>query len=72
MWLFNSIVFPLEDLENTLVLKKPDTFYEHAMIAATARINNSIELTVNVADFKPLGVEVFSPFGKKEHRLFYR
>lgn len=47
-----------------LMHRKSDTLYEDAMIAATARVNDLTVVTINVADFKALDVEVFNPFGK--------
>lgn len=43
--------------------RKPDTLYENAMVAATARTNGLTVATRNVADFSAPGVEVFNPFG---------
>lgn len=39
-----------------------DTFYEDAMIAATARVRHLVVVTRNVADFKRIGVEALNPF----------
>jgi hypothetical protein len=43
--------------------RKSDTFYEDAMIAATAKVNGLTVATRNVADFWAFGFEVFNPFG---------
>ncbi len=45
-----------------LMHKKSDTFYEDAMIAATAKVHGLMMATRNVADFHALGFEVFNPF----------
>ena len=45
-----------------LMHRKSDTFYEDAMIAATAKGHGLIVATRNVADFQALGFEVFNPF----------
>ena len=41
---------------------KSDTFYEDAMIAATAKVHGLRVATRNVTDFNALGIEVFDPF----------
>ena len=46
-----------------LMHRKSDTFYEDAMIAATAKVHGLTVATRNVADFQALGFEVFNPFG---------
>ena len=45
-----------------LMHRKSDTFYEDAMIAATAKVHGLTVATRNVADFNALGLEVFNPF----------
>ena len=45
-----------------LMHRKSDTFYEDAMIAATAKVHGLTVATRNVADFQALGFEVFNPF----------
>ncbi|WP_300707810.1 type II toxin-antitoxin system VapC family toxin [Limnohabitans sp.] len=45
-----------------LMHRKSDTFYEDAMIAATAKVHGLTVATRNVADFRALGFEVFNPF----------
>jgi toxin FitB len=45
-----------------LMHRKSDTFYEDAMIAATAKVHGLIVATRNVADFQALGFEIFNPF----------
>lgn len=41
---------------------KSDTFYEDAMIAATAKVHGLTVATRNVAGFHALGLAVFNPF----------
>lgn len=45
-----------------LMHRRSDTFYEDAMIAATAQVHNLTVVTRNVGDFKPFGVPVLNPF----------
>ena len=45
-----------------LMHRKSDTFYEDAMIAATAKVHGLTVATRNVADFQALGFAVFNPF----------
>jgi len=45
-----------------LMHRKSDTFFEDAMIAATAKVHGLTVASRNVADFKALGFEVFNPF----------
>lgn len=45
-----------------LMHRKSDTFYEDAMIAATAKVHGLTVATRNVADFQALGFEVLNPF----------
>lgn len=45
-----------------LMHRKPDTLYEDAMIAATAKVHGLTVATRNVSDFNALGLEVFNPF----------
>ena len=45
-----------------LMHKTSDTLYEDAMIAATAKVNNLIVVTRNIADFRSFGVKLFNPF----------
>lgn len=45
-----------------LMHKTSDTLYEDAMIAATAKLNNLIVVTRNIADFRSFGVKLFNPF----------
>jgi toxin FitB len=45
-----------------LMHRKSNTFYEDAMIAATAKVHGLTVATRNVADFQALGFEVFNPF----------
>lgn len=45
-----------------LMHKTSDTLYEDAMIAATAKVNNLIVVTRNIADFRSFNVKLFNPF----------
>lgn len=45
-----------------LMHRKPDTRYEDALIAATARIHNLTVVTRNVADFAGFEVQLLNPF----------
>lgn len=45
-----------------LMHRMSDTFYEDAMIAATAKVHGLTVATRNVSDFNALGVDVFNPF----------
>ena len=44
---------------------KPDTPFEDAMIAATARVHGLTVATRNIRDFQAFGVDLFDPFGVK-------
>lgn len=50
-----------------LMHKSSDTLYEDAMIAATAKVNNLIVVTRNIADFRSFGVTLFNPFDGKSY-----
>lgn len=41
---------------------RSDTVYEGAMIAATTKVHGLTVVTRNVADFKPFGFPLLSPF----------
>lgn len=45
-----------------LMHKSSNTLYEDAMIAATAKVNNLVVVTRNIADFRTFGVTLFNPF----------
>lgn len=48
-----------------LMHRRSDTWYEDAMIAATARVNKLTVVTRYVRNFSRLGVETFNPFKSK-------
>ena len=45
-----------------LMYGKPESIYEDAMIAATARVHELCVATRNERDFRTLGVEIVNPF----------
>jgi toxin FitB len=45
-----------------IIDRKPDEFFEDAMIAATARVHHLIVATRNEVDFKRLDIRIFNPF----------
>lgn len=45
-----------------LMLRKSDTLYEEAMIAATTQVHGLTVATRNVADFRALIMNAFNPF----------
>lgn len=48
-----------------LMHRRSETFYEDAMIAATAQVHDLTVVTRNVGDFRPFGVKVLNPFKAK-------
>ena len=45
-----------------LMRRKSETIYEHAMIAAIAKVHGSTVVTRNTGDFKSFGVPLLNPF----------
>lgn len=45
-----------------LMVRRSDTLYEDAMIAATAQVHGLTVVTRNIADFSAFGVELLNPF----------
>ena len=48
-----------------LMHRKPDSLYEDAMIAATAKVHQLTVVTRNIADFATFKVNLLNPFGTK-------
>ena len=48
-----------------LMHRKSETLYEHAMVAATARVHGLTVVTRNVADFRSFEVPLLNPFATK-------
>jgi predicted nucleic acid-binding protein len=48
-----------------LMHRKPDSLYEDAMIAATAKVHQLTVVTRNTADFGAFTVDLLNPFGTK-------
>lgn len=65
----SSQVLPLDGavmrLHARLMRHRSDTLYEDGLIAATALRHELTVATRNLADFKPFGVAVFNPFGRR-------
>ena len=49
-----------------LMHRRPDTLYEDAMIAATAKVHTLTVVTRNVADFANFDVPVLNPFETRQ------
>jgi len=49
-----------------LMHRRPDTLYEDAMIAATAKVHTLTVVTRNVADFANFDVPVLNPFEPRQ------